>query len=86
MFCEMQIAPHYIILVACFWMFIHMFIYKEIAIYDGNYSVSKNNNSTKQSQYSLKKHVVNDTRKVYSHCSDKILTLDTLLMMKSQNH
>lgn len=29
----MQIAPHYINLVACFWMFIHMFIYKEIAIY-----------------------------------------------------
>lgn len=38
-------------------MFIHMFIYKEIAIYDGNYSVSKNNNSAKQSQYSLKRHV-----------------------------
>lgn len=45
----MQIAPHYIILVACFWMYIHMFIYKEIVIYDGNYSVSKNNNSAKQS-------------------------------------
>lgn len=57
MFCEMQIAPHYIILVAYFWMLIHMFIYKEIAIYDSNYSVSKNNNSAKQSQYSLKKHV-----------------------------
>lgn len=38
-------------------MFIHMFIYKEIAIYDGNYSVSKNNNSAKQRKYSLKKHV-----------------------------
>lgn len=37
-------------------MFIHMFIYKEIPIYDGNYSVSKNNNSAKQRQHSLKKH------------------------------
>lgn len=46
----MQIALHYIILVACFQMFIHMFIYKAIAMYDGNYSVSKNNNSAKQSQ------------------------------------
>lgn len=46
----MQIALHYIILVACFQMFIHMFIYKAIAMYDGNYSVSKNNNSAMQSQ------------------------------------
>lgn len=46
----MQIAPHYIILVACFLLFIHMFIYKQIAMYDSNYSVSKNNNPAKQSQ------------------------------------
>jgi len=46
----MQIAPCYIILVACFLLFIHMFIYKQIAIYDSSYSVGKNNNPAKQSQ------------------------------------
>lgn len=45
----MQIAPHYTILVACFLLFIHMFIYKQIAIYDSNYSVSENSNPANQS-------------------------------------
>lgn len=45
----MQIVPHYIILVA-FLQFIHVFIYKQIAIYDSNYCVSKNNNPAKQSK------------------------------------